>query len=148
MGLFEDIGRKVETFKQQAESVSQGRARAKCPECDTLVYTDREDCPDCGHDQLLIRKPESDEDDDADADEADADEADADEADADEADADEADDGDTDADVDDADDGDTDADADDADDGDTDADADETDDTESAESGTEDEAVDPDDPSK
>ena len=133
MGLFEDIGRKVETFKQQAESVSQGRARAKCPECDTLVYTDREDCPDCGHDQLLIRKPESDEDDDADADEADADEAD---------------DGDTDADVDDADDGDTDADADDADDGDTDADADETDDTESAESGTEDEAVDPDDPSK
>jgi len=143
VGLFEDIGRKVETFKQQAESVSQGRARAKCPECDTLVYTDREDCPDCGHDQLLIRKPESDEDDDADADEADADEADADEADADEAD-----DGDTDADVDDADDGDTDADADDADDGDTDADADETDDTESAESGTEDEAVDPDDPSK
>jgi len=56
MGLFEDIGRKVETFKQQASSVSEEQARAKCPECETLVYTDREDCPDCGHDSLLVRK--------------------------------------------------------------------------------------------
>lgn len=56
MGLFEDIGRKVETFKQQAESVSEDQARAKCPECETLVYTDRDDCPECGHDSLLVRK--------------------------------------------------------------------------------------------
>mgnify|MGYP000156245637 CR=1 FL=1 len=59
MGLFEDIGRKVETFKQQAESHSEERARAKCPECETLVYTDREDCPECGHEPLLVRKSET-----------------------------------------------------------------------------------------
>jgi len=64
MGLFEDIGRKVETFKQQAESHSQERARAKCPECESLVYTDREDCPECGHESLLVRKSATEEGDD------------------------------------------------------------------------------------
>jgi len=63
MGLFEDIGRKVETFKQQAESHSHEQARAKCSECETLVYTDREDCPECGHQPLLVRKSENEGDD-------------------------------------------------------------------------------------
>jgi hypothetical protein len=77
VGLFEDIGRKVETFKQQAESHSQERARAKCPECETLVYTDREDCPECGHESLLVRKSATEE---GDEDTAETDSTDGDEA--------------------------------------------------------------------
>ena len=56
MGLFEDLGKKVEQFKQQAESASQKQADRKCAECETLIYTDREDCPECGSERILVRK--------------------------------------------------------------------------------------------
>ena len=56
MGLFEKFGRKVEEFKQQAESASHDQANRKCGDCGTLIYTERDDCPDCGSDDILVRK--------------------------------------------------------------------------------------------
>jgi uncharacterized OB-fold protein len=53
MGLFENLGRKVEEFKQQAEEASEAEAVAECADCGEAVYTDREDCPACGSDDLV-----------------------------------------------------------------------------------------------
>jgi uncharacterized OB-fold protein len=48
MGLFEKLGREVESFKQQAEDASEASASRRCTDCGTLVYTERSDCPECG----------------------------------------------------------------------------------------------------
>jgi len=53
MGIFENLGRKVEEFKQQAEEASQQQAVAECADCGESVYTEREDCPACGSDDLV-----------------------------------------------------------------------------------------------
>jgi hypothetical protein len=53
MGLFENIGRKVEKFKQEAQSVSEDQAVGKCRDCGEFLYTDRPDCPDCGSEDIL-----------------------------------------------------------------------------------------------
>jgi len=57
MGLFENLGRKVEKLKQEAQDASRERASAECADCGELVYTDREDCPECGNDSLVAREP-------------------------------------------------------------------------------------------
>lgn len=56
MGLFENLGRKVEAFKQQAEEASKETATRECADCGELVYTDREDCPECGSERVLRRE--------------------------------------------------------------------------------------------
>ncbi len=48
MGLFEKLGREVESFKQQAEDASEAAASHRCVDCGEPVYTDRSDCPECG----------------------------------------------------------------------------------------------------
>jgi hypothetical protein len=55
MGLFENLGRKVERLKQQAQEASEAEATAECRDCGSLVYSEREDCPDCGSDDLAPR---------------------------------------------------------------------------------------------
>lgn len=50
MGLFERLGRGVESFKQQAEDASEASASRQCPDCGEAVYADRPDCPECGSD--------------------------------------------------------------------------------------------------
>lgn len=55
MGLFEDIGRKVETFKQRAEEASREQASAECADCGELIYTDRDACPECGGEEIVPR---------------------------------------------------------------------------------------------
>lgn len=48
MGLFKNIGRKVEEFKQASESVAADEAGYECSECGKLLYTSHDECPDCG----------------------------------------------------------------------------------------------------
>jgi rRNA maturation endonuclease Nob1 len=48
MGLFENLGRKVEAFKQEVEGASEATASRQCIDCEELVYSDRTDCPACG----------------------------------------------------------------------------------------------------
>ena len=55
MGLFENLGRKVEKFKQQAEEASAEQASRECADCGELIYTDREDCPECGSERIVTR---------------------------------------------------------------------------------------------
>lgn len=51
MGLFENLGRKVESFKQDAtENASQPTHR--CEDCESTFFTDYEACPDCGSDAV------------------------------------------------------------------------------------------------
>jgi len=60
MGLFENLGRKVEEFKQEATEASREQADYRCGDCDAIVYGGRDDCPDCGGENLVARKSESD----------------------------------------------------------------------------------------
>ncbi|WP_170082620.1 hypothetical protein [Haloarcula rubripromontorii] len=48
MSLFNDIGRKVETLKQEVEKASDDEATHRCSECETLLYADHDECPECG----------------------------------------------------------------------------------------------------
>lgn len=58
MGLFENLGRKVEEFKQEATSASAEEASHECADCGELIYTDREDCPECGSERIVDRDSE------------------------------------------------------------------------------------------
>lgn len=55
MGLFENLGRKVGEFKQQAEEASREEAAHECTDCGELVYSDRKDCPECESETLRVR---------------------------------------------------------------------------------------------
>ncbi|WP_195837611.1 MULTISPECIES: hypothetical protein [unclassified Halorhabdus] len=51
MGLFENLGRKVESFKQgAADNASEPTHR--CGDCESEFFTDYETCPDCGSDAV------------------------------------------------------------------------------------------------
>lgn len=58
MGLFRDVGNRVERFKQAVEGVADDEAEYECTECGELVYTDRDDCPECGAVAVVSRDPE------------------------------------------------------------------------------------------
>jgi hypothetical protein len=66
MGLFENLGRKVEEFKQEATEASREQASYRCGECGELVYGGRDDCSECGSENLVPRD-ESDDGDDEDS---------------------------------------------------------------------------------
>jgi len=61
MGLFENFGRKVEEFKQQAESASRDTAERECADCGELLYSDRAECPECGSENLWLGDERDDE---------------------------------------------------------------------------------------
>jgi len=48
MGLFKNIGRKVEEFKQTSESVAAEEASYECADCGKRLYTNHDACPECG----------------------------------------------------------------------------------------------------
>ena len=52
MGLFEDLGKKFEEMKQVAESSASREATHGCRECKTPLYTDYDECPECGSDSV------------------------------------------------------------------------------------------------
>lgn len=53
MGLFNDLGRKFEKFKKEAESSAGEEATHGCRECETLLYTEHDECPECGSDSVV-----------------------------------------------------------------------------------------------
>jgi predicted nucleic acid-binding Zn-ribbon protein len=59
MGLFKDVGRKVERFKQAAQDVAEEEATHRCVDCGELFYTDQDACPDCGGAVETIASEES-----------------------------------------------------------------------------------------
>ena len=48
MGFFENLGRKVEEFKQTATETAAEEASYSCRSCGERFYTDHDDCPECG----------------------------------------------------------------------------------------------------
>ncbi|MFC6863347.1 hypothetical protein ACFQGE_07720 [Halomicroarcula sp. GCM10025817] len=52
MSLFNRLGKKVEEFKQEAESASREEATHWCPACEARFYTAHDECPECGHDTV------------------------------------------------------------------------------------------------
>ncbi|WP_083860905.1 zinc ribbon domain-containing protein [Natrialba asiatica] len=55
MSLFERLGEKVESFKQEAESARDEAAPYRCRECGERFYSERETCPACGSTELAVR---------------------------------------------------------------------------------------------
>lgn len=53
MGFFNNLGRKAEKLKQQATAASDGEATHGCTDCETLLYTDHEECPECGSEAVV-----------------------------------------------------------------------------------------------
>jgi|AntRauTorcE11898_2_1112593.scaffolds.fasta_scaffold55287_1 rRNA maturation endonuclease Nob1 len=53
MGLFNNLGKKFEKLKQSAESSADDEATHGCKECETLLYTDYDECPECGSDSVV-----------------------------------------------------------------------------------------------
>lgn len=58
MGFFENLGRKVGKFTQEASAAAAEEATHVCRSCGERFYTDREDCPECGGD-VVERETES-----------------------------------------------------------------------------------------
>ncbi|UPW01436.1 hypothetical protein M0R88_04865 [Halorussus gelatinilyticus] len=48
MGLFRDLGNKVEKFKQASEAAADEEASHECRDCGEKFFADRETCPECG----------------------------------------------------------------------------------------------------
>jgi len=47
MGLFNELGRRVEKFKQSATDAA-GDAEYGCRDCEATFVTDYDECPECG----------------------------------------------------------------------------------------------------
>ena len=56
MGLFENLGKKVERFKQQAEDAASEGASHVCEDCGESLYADRDQCPHCGSENVVERE--------------------------------------------------------------------------------------------
>lgn len=50
MGLFKNLGKKVEEFKQASEAAASDEADYECRDCGERFFADREACPECGGD--------------------------------------------------------------------------------------------------
>lgn len=48
MGIFNELGRQVEQFKQSVEKTADENATYRCRECDARFYTQHDQCPECG----------------------------------------------------------------------------------------------------
>ena len=59
MGFFEDLGRKVEEFKQTAEETAAEEATYVCESCGERFFNEHEACPACGAEAIVERGPPS-----------------------------------------------------------------------------------------
>jgi rRNA maturation endonuclease Nob1 len=50
MGFFNQLGRKVEGFKQDVETAKADEATHRCTDCGELFYSDHDACSECGGD--------------------------------------------------------------------------------------------------
>ena len=48
MGLFRDLGKKVEEFKQASDAATSGEATHECRDCGERFFAARETCSECG----------------------------------------------------------------------------------------------------
>lgn len=53
MGFFNNLGRKAEKLKQKAKAASEEEASHACADCEALLYTDHDECPECGSDGVV-----------------------------------------------------------------------------------------------
>lgn len=53
MGLFENLGRSVEKFKQAAEKAAASDETAGCPSCGETFYEQPDTCPECGSEDIV-----------------------------------------------------------------------------------------------
>ena len=53
MGFFNNLGRKAEKLKQQATAASEEKATHACADCEALLYSDHDFCPECGNDSVV-----------------------------------------------------------------------------------------------
>lgn len=56
MGLFENLGRKVEKFKQQADEAANSEASHVCENCGESLFSPHETCPNCGSEAVVERE--------------------------------------------------------------------------------------------
>jgi uncharacterized OB-fold protein len=62
MGLFRDLGRRVEEMKRAASDAADETATHECEDCGATLYTDHETCPECGSEAVVAREsPDADE---------------------------------------------------------------------------------------
>ncbi|WP_198662180.1 DUF7129 domain-containing putative zinc-binding protein [Halorussus litoreus] len=54
MSLFRDLGKKVEEFKQASEAAADEEADYQCRDCGERLFSDREECPECGGDVVSV----------------------------------------------------------------------------------------------
>lgn len=48
MGIFNELGRQIEQFKQNAKDAADESAEYQCQACNARFHTEYEECPDCG----------------------------------------------------------------------------------------------------
>lgn len=53
MSLFRDIGRRVESLKQQVGDAATEQARFECRDCGELFFAARDACPECGSENVV-----------------------------------------------------------------------------------------------
>lgn len=54
MSLFERLGRKVESLKQEADAARDAEATHRCRDCGKRFYTQREVCSACGGEVVAV----------------------------------------------------------------------------------------------
>ncbi len=52
MGIFNELGRQVERFKQTAENSAEESTAYQCRACDARFHTHHDQCPECGSEQV------------------------------------------------------------------------------------------------
>ena len=53
MGLFERLGREAEKIKREVDSARDEGASFRCVDCGATFYADREECDDCGSEDVV-----------------------------------------------------------------------------------------------
>ncbi|MFB6068912.1 MAG: hypothetical protein ABEJ90_03195 [Halobacterium sp.] len=48
MGIFNELGRRVESFKRDAMAAAEGDASHACGDCDARLHAPYDECPECG----------------------------------------------------------------------------------------------------
>ncbi|WP_088901343.1 hypothetical protein [Halorubrum lacusprofundi] len=52
MGLFNEVGRQVEKFKQTAKNAAKSAETYQCPACGEKFDSTHEQCPECGEEMV------------------------------------------------------------------------------------------------
>jgi uncharacterized OB-fold protein len=53
MGLFKNLGKKVEEFKRASSAVADEEASHACRNCSEQFFADREQCSECGSSDVV-----------------------------------------------------------------------------------------------